>query len=36
MTGGRGVFSAAHDHYDVLPSHLVSRLLRAEGNGSAR
>ncbi len=34
MTGGRGVFSATHDHYDVLPSHLVSRLSRAEGNGS--
>jgi elongation factor G len=23
MTGGRGRFTAQHDHYDVLPSHLV-------------
>lgn len=23
-TGGRGWFSAGHDHYDVLPQHLVS------------
>ena len=22
MTGGRGSFTATHDHYDVLPSHL--------------
>lgn len=25
MTGGRGRFAAVHDHYDVLPSHLVDR-----------
>jgi elongation factor G len=25
MTGGRGRFSAAHDHYDVLPAHLVDK-----------
>jgi elongation factor G len=25
MTGGRGSFSAVHDHYDVLPSHLLDR-----------
>jgi elongation factor G len=25
MTGGRGRFTAAHDHYDVLPAHLVER-----------
>lgn len=25
MTGGRGSFTAAHDHYDVLPSHLLDR-----------
>jgi elongation factor G len=25
MTGGRGTFSAAHDHYDVLPDHLVEK-----------
>ncbi len=24
MTGGRGRFAAHHDHYDVLPSHLVA------------
>ena len=23
MTGGRGRFTMEHDHYDVLPSHLV-------------
>ncbi|MBW3547211.1 MAG: elongation factor G [Actinobacteria bacterium] len=26
LTGGRGQFSARHDHYDVMPSHLVERL----------
>ena len=25
MTGGRGSFMATHDHYDVLPSHLVDQ-----------
>jgi elongation factor G len=25
MTGGRGRFSAAHDHYDVLPAHLLDK-----------
>jgi elongation factor G len=25
MTGGRGRFSAEHDHYDALPSHLVDK-----------
>ncbi len=25
MTGGRGRFAAEHDHYDVLPSHLVDK-----------
>lgn len=25
MTGGRGRFSVQHDHYDVLPAHLVDR-----------
>ncbi len=24
MTGGRGRFTAEHDHYDVLPTHLVA------------
>jgi len=27
LTGGRGRFSATHDHYDVLPAHLVDRLV---------
>jgi elongation factor G len=26
MTGGRGRFTATHDHYDVLPAHLVDRV----------
>ena len=26
LTGGRGRFTAEHDHYDVLPSHLVDKL----------
>jgi elongation factor G len=26
ITGGRGEFSLEHDHYDVLPAHLVSKL----------
>ena len=25
MTGGRGSFTAGHDHYDVLPDHLVDK-----------
>jgi elongation factor G len=28
MTGGRGRFTAEHDHYDVLPSNLVDRVKR--------
>jgi elongation factor G len=28
LTGGRGRFSAEHDHYDVLPSHLVDKVKR--------
>ncbi len=27
MTGGRGSFVAAHDHYDVLPTHLANKLV---------
>jgi len=34
-TGGRGRFTAAHDHYDVLPSHLVD-VARAEFAGTSR
>ena len=26
MTGGRGSFTAVHDHYDVLPAHLVDKV----------
>ena len=26
MTGGRGRFTVEHDHYDVLPDHLVASL----------
>ena len=25
LTGGRGSFMAYHDHYDVLPSHLIDK-----------
>ncbi|MDD9370133.1 MAG: elongation factor G, partial [Acidimicrobiales bacterium] len=28
LTGGRGRFHAAHDHYDVLPAHLVDAVRR--------
>jgi len=28
LTGGRGRFSATHDHYDVLPSHLIDKVKR--------
>jgi elongation factor G len=30
-TGGRGVFRARHDHYDVLPQHLVDAVKLAAG-----
>jgi hypothetical protein len=29
MTGGRGTFWTQHDHYDVLPSHLVPAVTKA-------
>jgi elongation factor G len=32
MTGGRGRFSAAHDHYDPLPQHLWSSVSRASAS----
>ncbi len=35
MTGGRGSFSAVHDHYDILPSHLVEKVRKASGNGAS-
>jgi len=25
MTGGRGSFEMEHDHYDVLPGHLIDK-----------
>jgi elongation factor G len=31
MTGGRGRFTVTHDHYDVLPSHLVNQVSAAGG-----
>lgn len=34
VTGGRGTFAAVHDHYDVLPGHLVEKVKAAQnGNG---
>jgi elongation factor G len=36
MTGGRGTFIARHDHYDVVPSHLVEKIKKATAaNGPA-
>ncbi|HEV2758083.1 MAG TPA: elongation factor G, partial [Acidimicrobiales bacterium] len=29
ITGGRGRFTVRHDHYDVLPSHLVDKVAKA-------
>ena len=34
MTGGRGSFQAVHDHYDVLPAHLTSKLLAEKSKAS--
>ncbi len=28
LTGGRGRFTSDHDHYDVLPTHLVEKVRR--------
>ena len=33
MTGGRGRFTAVHDHYDVLPPHLIEKVKREVANG---
>ncbi|MFN2607828.1 MAG: elongation factor G [Acidimicrobiales bacterium] len=30
ITGGRGRFSVRHDHYDLLPPHLVEKVARKE------
>ncbi|HET6772137.1 MAG TPA: elongation factor G [Acidimicrobiales bacterium] len=32
LTGGRGRFRAEHDHYDVLPTHLVDAVRREMGD----
>jgi elongation factor G len=37
MTGGRGTFVAAHDHYDLLPGHLTDKVkqsVKAAANGA--
>ncbi len=35
MTGGRGTFSAQHDHYELLPPHLTEKVKKSlAGNGS--
>ena len=34
MTGGRGTFAAVHDHYDLLPNHLIDKI-KQPSNGSA-
>jgi elongation factor G len=31
LTGGRGRFRVRHDHYDVLPAHLVDKVAKANG-----
>ena len=28
LTGGRGRFQVQHDHYDVLPAHLIDAVKR--------
>jgi len=33
LTGGRGRFSADHDHYDPVPSNLVDRIAKAAAKG---
>lgn len=35
MTGGRGRFVAVHDHYDVVPSHLVAKVSGGRNGGGA-
>jgi hypothetical protein len=32
MTGGRGRFTARHDHYDVLPGNLVAAVSKGTGD----
>ncbi len=35
LTGGRGRFTAHHDHYDLLPQHLYSKVAVGTGGSSA-
>ena len=30
ITGGRGRFTAGHDHYDLLPQHLVDKVAKPD------
>jgi elongation factor G len=30
ITGGRGRFTVEHDHYDLLPAHLVDKIPKPE------
>jgi elongation factor G len=32
ITGGRGRFTVAHDHYDPLPQHLYDKVRRDSGS----
>jgi elongation factor G len=34
LTGGRGTFTARHDHYDILPQHLYDKVTKAAKGGS--
>ena len=35
MTGGRGTFVAVHDHYDLLPNHLIDKIKKASAPNAA-
>ncbi len=35
LTAGRGEFEAAHDHYDILPDHLTSRVMPTAAGAAA-
>jgi elongation factor G len=35
ITGGRGRFTARHDHYDLLPSHLTDKVAKAKAETDA-
>jgi elongation factor G len=36
LTGGRGRFTLKHDHYDLVPSHLVDRVTKAAAEATAK